>query len=71
MRGISKETGKKIWYGFEKYQKRYDIDNRQVSFRMIEDAKEEDGVMTLAATSRSMMGPMCSDRDALYKVIVK
>jgi len=33
--------------------------------------KEVDGVTTFAATSRSKMGPMCSDRDALYKIIVK
>jgi len=71
MKGIHKETAKKIMYNFEKYQKRFDTHNSQVSFRMIEEAKEVDGVMTLAATSRSKMGPMCSDRDALYKVIVK
>jgi len=35
MKGIKRETGYKIMCEFEKYQKRFDTHNSQVSFRMV------------------------------------
>lgn len=45
-KGVKYDTFYKIITNFEKYQKRYDVQNSQVDFKMIEDAKTEDGVTT-------------------------
>jgi len=60
-----------LFEDYPKYQKRYDTHDSQVGFKIITPYKEENGVVSMEVWSRSKMGAMCSDREALFRVEVK
>ena len=68
LKGIKFETYDKILMNWEKYQKLYDSQNSQVSFRMVEPSKKEDGTFSMQCLARNKMGYMSSDRESLYRL---
>ena len=71
LKGIKFETYDKILLNWEKYQKLYDSQNSQVSFRMVEPSKKEDGIFSMQCLARNKMGYMSSDRESLYRLQTK
>jgi hypothetical protein len=67
-KNVKFETFYEVIKNYEKYQKLYDTHNSQVDFKMIQPLKIENGVYSQEIWSRSKMGAMCSDREALFRI---
>ena len=73
IQAVMKDTDKSVfkYFGenFKKYQKRYDMYNNQLDYRILKDEQSDDGKYIEAVHyTRSKLGAMASDRESILKL---